>query len=80
MTSIAVGVYAVEAAVAAAGALVRLPLPRARPEPRVVPNVGNAASGADEVAVASAEAPDDSVEDMSMLLFVNAPASGRRGL
>ena len=62
--------------VAVAGALMRLPLPRARPEPRVEPKVGNAASGAGVVAVASAGAPDDSVEDMSMLLFVKAPAKG----
>ena len=40
--------------------------PRARPEPRVVPKEGNSALGAGVVAVASAGAPDDSVEDMSI--------------
>ena len=60
----AVGVYSGEAAVEAAGPAAGR-LPRARPEPRVEPKVGNAASGAGVVAVASAGAPDDSVEDMT---------------
>ena len=67
----AVGVYGVEAAVVAAAALGRLPFPRARPEPRVLPKEFSAL-GAGVVAVASAEAPDDSLEDMSMLLVESA--------
>ena len=55
----------------AAGALGRFPLPRARPEPRVLPKEDSAIC-AGLVAVASAEAPDDSVEDMSMLLVGSA--------
>ena len=77
----AVGVYSVEAAWAALAWLMLGRLPRSRPEPRVVPNEG-AADGAGLVAVASAGAPDDSWEDMSMLLvksacqWVAAPVGG----
>jgi hypothetical protein len=66
-TSMAVGVYSVEAAVVVVAGLMVGRFPRARPEPRVLPNEG-AADDAGVVAVASAGAPDDSVEDMSMLL------------
>ena len=53
-------------------------LPRARPEPRVEPNEGAGAGTLVGwlVAVASAEAPDDSVEDMSMLLVESACQCG----
>ena len=47
-------------------------LPRARPEPRVEPEDGKAAMDAGGVAVASAGAPDDSLDDMSMLLVKSA--------
>jgi hypothetical protein len=51
--------------------------PRARPEPRVLPKDGNSATGAGVVAVASAgAAPDDSVDDMSMLLVESACLRG----
>ena len=67
----AVGVYGVEAVAEATAALGRLPFPRARPEPRVLPKE-DSALGAGLVAAASAEAPDDSLEDMSMLLVKSA--------
>jgi hypothetical protein len=63
----AVGVYSVEAAVVALAGLMVGRFPRSRPDPRVLPNEG-AADDAGVVAVASAGAPDDSGEDMSMLL------------
>ena len=67
----AVGVYSVEAAVAVLAGLLVGRFPRRRPDPRVLPNE-DAAIGAGVVAVASAGAPDDSVEDMSMLLVESA--------
>ena len=53
-------------------------LPRAKPEPRVEPNEGAGAGTLVGwlVAVASAEAPDGSVEDMSMLLVESACQCG----
>ena len=70
-TSMAVGVYSAEGAVAVLAGLMVGRFPRRRPEPRVLPNEG-AADDAGVVAVASAGAPDDSVDDMSMLLVESA--------
>ena len=66
-----------DAAVAALAGLIVGRFPRRRPDPRVLPNEG-AADDAGVVAVASAGAPDDSVEDMSMLLVESACQKERR--
>ena len=76
----AVGVYSAEAGVLLLGALLAGRFPRARPEPRVLPNVA-AADDAGVVAVASAEAPDDSVDDMSIYVvgWERLPRGGGAG-
>ena len=81
-TAIAVGLYSEAGAVAAVEAgLLDGRLPRARPEPRVLPNDAAAADSPAgwEVTVASAGAPDVSVEDMmSMWLVESAGGKPRR--
>jgi hypothetical protein len=70
----AVGVYSTGPAAVVGAGLLAGRLPRAKPEPRLVPNEGAGAGvpAGCGVAVASAGAPDVSVDDMSMLLVESA--------